>query len=110
MQKLFAILVALAVLVAPAFTRGGEAAAAAPDHHAQMMKSGHCEMPASKSGDHGNSADKSCCASACMGVAVAAPVVAVLHESLPAMPAATAVLTFQLGPPPEIATPPPRLA
>lgn len=45
-RTLFAMLVAVAVLFAPALTRAGEAFAAVPDHHMQTMESGHCKsMP-----------------------------------------------------------------
>ena len=112
--KLFAILVAIAVLFAPAFSRAGEALAAVPDHQAQMMASGHCQSMASTSGDHEGSsdydkADKSCCISMCMAVALATPApaaAAVMHDSVTSFPAPNRYH----GLPAEIATPPPRAA
>lgn len=114
--KLFlAVLVALAVLFAPALTRAGEAFAAVPDHHAQMMQSGHCKAAPSNVGEDGKSSDKdkaagkNCCVSMCMAVAIAPaapPKPVTLHGS-----AATFPLTTQYhGCIAEIATPPPRLA
>ena len=113
-RTLFAMLVAVAVLFAPALTRAGEAFAAVPDHHAQMMTSGHCKMAPSDS-DDGKSSDrdkagaKNCCISMCMAVAVSpsSPTQsALVHDA-----AATFPLTHQYhGCISEIATPPPRLA
>lgn len=114
LRTLFAALVAMALLFAPAMTRAGEAFAAVPDHHAQMMKSGHCKAAPSTSGDDGKSSDHdkagmNCCISMCMAVAVAppAPATAVaMHAAAP-----TFQLTHQYhGCIAEIATPPPRLA
>ena len=115
LRTLFAALVAIAVLFAPALTRAGEALAAVPDHHAQMMANGHCKMAPSHSPDDGKSSDRdkaagmNCCISMCMAVAVtpaAVPQSEILHE-----PAATFSLTHQYhGCIAEIATPPPRLA
>lgn len=114
-QRLFAILVALAVLFAPNLTRAGEAFAAVPDHHAQMMESGHCKAAPSHAADPDGSpdqdkaADQSCCISMCLAVAAAPPAPpesAAMHGS-----AATYPLAPQYhGCIAEIATPPPRLA
>ena len=106
LRTLFAALVAIAVLFAPALTRAGEAFAAVPDHHAQMMKSGHCKMTPSHSPDDGK-AGMTCCISMCMAVAVATP----LPDA--AVPVHDSVVSFSLteryhGLPAEIATPPPR--
>lgn len=109
MQKLFAILVALAVLVAPAFTRAGEAFAAVPDHHAQMLTTGHCQDAAPGSDQEEDSPAQTCCISMCMAVAVAPPKALsegdVLHS-----PAVFTARAFVMGLPAEIATPPPRFA
>lgn len=112
-RTVFAILVAVAVLFTPALTRAGEAFAAVPDHHAQMMAKGFCKTSPSHSGDGSSSdhdkAGMNCCISMCMAVAVAPPAAAqseILHEA-----AATFPLTHQYhGCISEIATPPPRLA
>lgn len=106
-RKLFAVLLTLAVLSAPSLT--ASAVAAVPDHHAQMMEVGHCEVPPPHSGDHGKARGKNCCISMSMAVAVS-------------LPAAARGVVLYAGPPPfrlasqyrgcipEIATPPPRLA
>lgn len=111
----FAVLIALAVLLAPALSRSGAAFAAVPDHHAQMMQSGHCKAAPSsvgemdKSSDMTKSAGKNCCMATCMAVAITpgAPQKPVaLHGS-----SATFSLTTQYRDCiAEIATPPPRLA
>ena len=115
LRTLQAALVAIAVLFAPALTRAGEAFAAVPDHHMQMMESGHCKSAPSRSGDADGSPDHdkagamSCCISMCMAVAVVphAPTqAAALHGA-----AAPFALIHQYhGCIAEIATPPPRLA
>jgi len=108
------MLVGVAVLFAPALTRAGEAFAAVPDHHVQMLQSGHCKTAPSHARDDDQSsgdkaADKTCCISMCLAVAVAPPVPpqsTALHG-----PAVTFPLANQYhGCIAEIATPPPRLA
>lgn len=114
-RTLFAVLVAVAVLFAPALTRAGEAFAAVSDHHAQMMDSGHCKSTPSYADDEGKSSEKnkvagkSCCMSMCMAVAIgppAAPQSEVLHEAAATFP----LIHRYHGNIAEIATPPPRLA
>ena len=105
-QKLFAVLVALAVLFAPAFTRAGAASAAPADHHSQMMEAGHCKTAPAQDGDRPEPA-QTCCVSMCMAVATA-PTVAASHETVQGAPPAIVAETFRLSLPPEIATPPPR--
>ena len=108
-SKLFTILVALSVLLAPAFARAGEAFASVPDHHAQMMKAGECHAPESDGTDDGKALAKSCCISMCMAVAMmpAAPI-----EDSPLKPqqAVSAIPALHLSHLGEIATPPPRRA
>lgn len=106
-QKLFAILVAVAVLFAPAFSRAGEAFAAVPNHHAQMVEAGHCDAPASDSSDHDQAPAKSCCISMCMGIAIA-PVAPAKNRQLNSALAVFAVPALHLSYLGEIATPPPR--
>jgi hypothetical protein len=108
-QKLFAIFVALAVLFAPAFTRAGEALAAVPDHHAQMLEAGHCQAPPGQSGDEEKAPATNCCISMCMAVAIA-PASPLSHKDVHNAPAALTARTFLIGLPLEIATPPPRTA
>src|SRR4051812_29864692 len=68
-RKLFATLLALAVLFAPGVTNA--AMAAAPHHDMAMMEAGHCQAPASGTRHHEQSDGKSCCISMCMTLAVA---------------------------------------
>jgi hypothetical protein len=106
-RKLFAILIALAVLFAPGVT--GAALAAAPHHDMQMMEAGHCQTPPSMPSGHEKMADKSCCIAMCMALAVA-----------PFVPAETRLPRQQVAGfapprayhslPSEIATPPPRIS
>ena len=104
--KLFAILVAVAMLIAPAMTRADAAFAAVTDHHAQMMDAGHCKSPPSS--DHGKGADKNCCIAMCTAMAVA-PAAPVQEQEPKRMAATFAVPASYLGCLSEIATPPPRL-
>jgi hypothetical protein len=104
-RRLFAILVALAVLIAPAVT--ASAAASEPHHEMQMMKVGHCQGPVSGSADHDRNAGKTCCISICMAVAafaVAAPLEGPVQISPPVFSAPVSLA----GQPTELATPPPR--
>jgi hypothetical protein len=108
-RTLLAIFVALAVLLAPAFTRAGVVLAAAPDHHAQMMEAGHCTMPPASSADHDKGVGDDCCISMCMAAAIT-PAAPVPEEvARPAQPV-FALPTFLLAYLGEIATPPPRSA
>lgn len=106
-RKLFALLVALAVLFAPGVT--GAAMAAAPDHHMQVMEAGHCEAPPSSAGHHDKMGGKSCCISMCMAVAIAPTARAIDHEVAHA-PATFVIPALHLAYLAEIATPPPRRA
>ena len=108
-RKLLSLIVALAVLFAPAFSGAGVAFAAAPDHQAPMMEGGHCQMPPSQSGDHDKAPAKSCCASMCMGIAIT-PSAPAEHSELKPAPAVFAVPTIHLPYLGEIATPPPRVS
>ena len=106
-RKLFAIILALSVLFAPAVA--GAAMAASPQHDMQMMEAGHCEAPPSGTAHHDKMDGKSCCISMCMAVAVA--------PSTPAetMPLRQEVAEFALpktyhGLHGEISTPPPRIS
>lgn len=125
-RRLLALLVAIAVLFAPALTRTGAAFAAIPDHQLQMMESGHCtSSPAAADsdtsiagqkagGDHKSpgadkAAGKNCCISMCTAVAVSAPAAdqaVPIHGSGPLF----ALLNQYHGRITEIATPPPRPA
>lgn len=107
LSKLFAILVALAVLLAPAFTRAGEAFASVPDHHAQMMQSGECHMPEPGGADSGKAPVKDCCMAMCMAVAMMPPA-PMQDRPLKPQPAVSAIPALHLSHLGEIATPPPR--
>ena len=112
-RNLFGILLALAVLFAPALTSAGAAYAAVPEHQIQMMDAGHCTSAPSgnheKSGSHDKSMTKSCCIAMCMALAVApsAPAISELPKRIVLVFLAP---SFRIGLPAEIATPPPRLA
>ena len=112
-RKLFGILLALAVLFAPALTSAGAAYAAVPEHQMQMMDAGHCTSAPTgnhdKSSTHDKSMTKSCCIAMCMALAVApsAPAVSKMPKRMVMVIPAP---SFRIGLPAEIATPPPRLA
>lgn len=114
-RTLFALLVAVAVLFAPAMTRAGEAMAAVPGHHAQMMASGHCKIAPSDAGDpdgssgHDKAGAKNCCIATCMAVAVV-PSVPPQSRVFHGVAASFALTNQYHGCIAEIATPPPRLA
>lgn len=108
-QRLLAFLIALAVLVAPAVTRASDAFAAVPDHHAQMLKTGHCgDVAPGSNGEEGTSA-KICCKSMCTAVAFALATT-LSDEDVLHSPDVFTERTFLMGLPAEIATPPPRSA
>jgi hypothetical protein len=107
-HKLFAILVALAVLVAPS-AAFASAQAAAPHHNGmQAMEMGHCQTTPSNSGDH-SKADRNCCIAMCLTLAVAPTAPADAIEAKHAIAYFTVPQSWHgyLG---EIATPPPRSA
>jgi hypothetical protein len=108
-HRLFAMLVALSMLFAPAFTGAGEAFAATPGHHAQVMEEGHCQMPPANSDDHDKAPIKSCCVAMCLALAITPDVSAAVVGPAPAAAyfAASGSWHGYLG---EIATPPPRRA
>lgn len=103
----FAILVAAAVLFAPAFSRAGGAFAAVPNHHAQTMEASHCNAPPSEPGDHDKAPAKSCCIAMCTGIAIA-PASPVKETQLVPKPAIASIPSLHLSYLGEIATPPPR--
>ena len=109
MRNVFTMLVALAVLFAPAFTRAGAAIAAAADHHSQRMEAGHCKMAPDEGSDDPSAAAESCCVSMCMALGLA-PGIAASHDAVHAAAPTAVARAFRLSLPPEIATPPPRTA
>lgn len=106
-RRLFAILVAVAVLFAPAFTGAGIATAAVSDHHAKMMEKGHCDSATGE--EQGEPADMSCCGAMCMAVAVAPSGTPITKPLIGSVPVGS-LHSFQTGSPAELATPPPRPA
>ena len=108
-RPLFAMMIAFAMLFAPLAMQSGSAMAMAPaDHHAQMMKSGHCgEQPAT---DHdGKLVDKSCCVAMCTAIAVA-PVVPVEPHAFAKIMDRPSLTPVHHGFLAELPTPPPRRA
>jgi hypothetical protein len=109
LRALFAMLIAFAMLFAPLALQSGAAMAMAPaDHHAQMMKTGHCGEQPAKSQD-GKMADKSCCAAMCAAVAVAPAVTVEPHAYAPSVEHPT-LDQFQHSYLAKLPTPPPRRA
>lgn len=106
-HRLFALLVAFAVLLGPVLTHAGAASAAAPGHHDQMMEAGHCEAPPADTSEDDAAPVKSCCVSTCMAIAIAPPAPMAAGGLKPA-PRLFAVPTLHLSYLGEIATPPPR--
>lgn len=108
-SKLFAILIAAAMLFAPFAMQSGTAMAAMPsDHHGQMMDKGHCEGQ-SKPDEDSKSAEKPCCAAMCAAVAVATGSSAEPAVFARAVERA-ALQQFRHGFLAKLPTPPPRLA
>ena len=108
-RRIFAMLIAVAMLFAPLAIQSGSAMAMAPaDHHSQMMKSGHCgEQPAKE--QNGNPVDKSCCVAMCTAIAVA-PAVPVEPHAFAANIERPSLTQFHHSFLAELPTPPPRLA
>ena len=109
MSKLFAILIAAAMLFAPFAMQSGSAMAAMPtDHHSQLTSTTHCEGQPATDKDS-KSADKPCCAAMCAAVAIATgssvePAVFARAVERPALE------QFRHGILAKLPTPPPRLA
>ena len=106
-RTISAILIAFALLLAPAVTRAGAASAAAPGGHMQMMGGAPCKMPPSGSDNHDQNAGKNCCVSMCMAVAIA-PKETLLEKTAHSANPVQTVRTFRVGAPGELPTPPPR--
>ena len=109
MSKLFAILIAAAMLFAPFAMQSGSAMAAMPsDHHAQTMSEDHCEGQPATDKDS-KSAEKPSCAAMCAAVDIATgsliePAVFARAVERPALE------QFRHGILAKLPTPPPRLA
>jgi hypothetical protein len=108
LRSLFAMMVAMSMLLAPFVMQSSSAMAAMPaDHHAQMMSNGHCdEQP---SGQDSKSADMPCCAAMCAAIAIApvSPADPVGFARLVERPSLKRSLHSFLA---KLPTPPPRLA
>jgi hypothetical protein len=104
-RRLFAVLVALAVLFAPAVT--ASASASEPHHEMQMMQVGHCQGPMSDAADHDRNAGKTCCISLCMAIA-AFPAVPQPEAPVQISSAFFAAPISLTGQPTKLPTPPPR--
>lgn len=106
-HRLFAVLVALAVLFAPGAATASMAAPSA--HQMQMMDDGHCEAPPSGMDHHDRMDGKTCCISMLMGVAVL-PAAAVIEPQVRLSRPVFAIPSLHRSYLGEIATPPPRTA
>ncbi len=109
MSKLFAILIAAAMLFAPFAMQSGSAMASMPsDHHAQMMGKDHCEGQPAEDKDS-KSADEPCCAAMCAAVAIAtgSPIGPAVFARAVERPT---LEQFRHGILAKLPTPPPRLA
>lgn len=106
-RRLFAVLVAFAVVIGPVLTHATAASAAAQGHHTEMMEAGHCKAPPTESSQDDAAPLKSCCVSTCMAIAIAPPAPLADGELKP-VPQQFAVPTLHLSYLGEIATPPPR--
>jgi hypothetical protein len=111
LRRVFAMLIAVAMIFAPLAMPGGAAMAApGPSHHDAMGdQTDHCGAKADHQQNRDTSIDKSCCAAMCIGIAVA-PVSseqALSYARIAPLPSADPFRRGYLG---EIATPPPRLA
>ena len=109
LRRFFAALMALAVLFAPLLTHAGAASAQVPDHHMQMVESGHCDPAPSSTPGEDAAGPMTCCIA--MFTAVPATPPPLLSE-VPLEPAPTlsAASTMHVSYLREIATPPPRRA
>ena len=107
LRTLFAMFVALAVLFAPAISRG-EALAAVPNHDLQMMDAGNCHPPASHNAGH-HQGEMNCCTAMCVGVTAAIDTPAE-STSVRVPPASVPLASPHRPYLVELATPPPRSA
>ena len=108
LRPLFAILIAIGMLLAPLGIRSGAAMAMAPsDHQKQMAMDDHCgEQPAKTK--HEKSSESACCVAMCMAVAPA-PAAKLEPHFLAASPDRPALDQFGGSFLAELPTPPPRL-
>lgn len=110
LRNLFATIIALALLFAPAAMQSGAAMASSmpSNHHSQMMDKGHCgEKPEDRKS--GMAGGELCCVAMCAAVAVASASTVKAFAFLPSVerPALEQPGHSFLA---ELATPPPRRA
>ncbi|WP_294120631.1 hypothetical protein [Sphingomonas sp.] len=106
-RRLLALLLLVAMTLAPLGLTAMAEAAAPASHHGQMAKSAHCDQQ-SQPDRHHKAADKNCCAAMCIAVVVPSgePGIVQYHPSR-ARPASDQDHISYLA---ELPTPPPRLA
>lgn len=106
-RRLFALLFAVAMTLAPLGMPAMAEAAAAATHHGDMAGQEHCDDQP-RPDRHQSTADKSCCVAMCVAVVVPAGVAELAqYRAMRERPAADVERRGFLG---EIATPPPKLA
>ena len=110
LRPLFAMLVAVGMLLAPFGIRSGAAMAVAPssNHHEQMAMGEHCGGQPAKT-KHEKSSESACCVAMCMAVAPA-PAAEPEPHFLTASIDSLAIEQFGRSFLAELPTPPPRLA
>ena len=106
-RRLFALLFAVAMALAPLGMPAMAEAAAPAAQHGAMAKSAHCDRQP-RPDQHHKAPDKSCCAAMCIAVVVPIGVTELpQYHASQVRPGSDIVRRGYLG---EIATPPPRLA
>ena len=110
LRGLLQALLALAVLVAPVAAHAMEQQSApTSSHHQQTSASAHCDGASDEGSKPEKVPGKTCCASMCMGIAVAPTAPAADHMVIHADVASSPSIVL-IGSPRELATPPPRSA
>jgi hypothetical protein len=104
-HRLFMLLAAITVVVAPVSIT--EASAAVAGHARMMRQMGHCGMRAGRSTSRDKMTGKICCVSMSAAVSMAPPT-PILIELGNQAPATSAIEALHLGYLGDIATPPPR--
>jgi hypothetical protein len=110
LRGLLQALLALAVLLAPVTANAMERQPApTSSHHQKASASAHCDGTSEQGAKHEKFSGKTCCASMCMGIAVA-PQASAADEVIVHAEVSSPALTVLIGSPAELATPPPRVA
>lgn len=107
MSKLFAILIAAAMLFAPFATQSGAAMAAMPSDNAQMMDQAHCEGQPATDKDS-KSGEKPCCAAMCTAAVAVGSIAAMQPQLYGSNAPGVTTYDFQFSYFGELPTPPPR--